>query len=111
MRARTERERRRDSPSVRAHGQQLRTRARVTVRTNLDRFVGEQVSSGAYSTASDVIRAALEHMAEQKRKEAWVLAALDAGIASGRAEPGTWDRVQAKIESRVQAARKRTAAR
>jgi len=69
---------------------------------DLDRFVGEQVAAGAYETASDVIRAALEHMAEQKRKEAWVLAALDAGIASGRAETGAFDRVLARLESLAQ---------
>lgn len=66
---------------------------------DLDRFVGEQVTSGAYANVSDVIRAALERLAEQKRKEAWVLAAIDAGIASGRATEGAFDRVLARLEA------------
>lgn len=71
----------------------------------LDTFVREQVESGAYDSASEVVRAALKRMADEQRKEAAVLAALDRGVASGRARTGTWKRVQAELRKRVRAKR------
>jgi antitoxin ParD1/3/4 len=68
---------------------------------DLDTFVREQVDSGKYASASEVVRVALEQLAEETRKEAWLLAALDEGLASGRAEEGVWDRVDAEVERRV----------
>ncbi len=43
-------------------------------------------------------------MAEEERKERELMAALDAGLASRRAKPGVWDRVNAKVR-RAQAKR------
>ncbi len=43
-------------------------------------------------------------MAEEERKERELLAALDAGLASRRAKPGVWERVNAKVR-RAQAKR------
>lgn len=71
---------------------------------DLEEFVREKVDSGAYSSASEVLRDALRRMAEEERKERELLAALDAGLASPRAKPGVWERVNAKVR-RAQAKR------
>ena len=60
----------------------------------LDSFVAEQVERGGYGSASEVVREALNRLADEKRKEAAVLDALDRGIASGRARPGVFARVR-----------------
>ena len=65
-----------------------------TLGEELDGFVREQVESGAYASASEVVRDALNRLAEEHRKEAAVLAALDHGMASGRARPGTFARMR-----------------
>ena len=65
-----------------------------TLGEELDGFVREQVDSGAYASASEVVRYALIRLAEEQRKEASVLAALDHGMASGRARPGGFARVR-----------------
>jgi antitoxin ParD1/3/4 len=64
---------------------------------DLEEFVREKVASGAYESASEVMRDALTRMAEEERKERELLAALDAGLASRRAKPGVWGRVEAKV--------------
>lgn len=60
----------------------------------LDGFVREQVESGAYASASEVVREALTRLAEEQRKEEAVLAALDQGTSSGRARHGTFARTR-----------------
>ncbi len=75
-----------------------------TLGKDLEEFVREKVESGSYSSASEVLREALRRMAEEERKERDLLAALDAGLASRRAQPGVWERVNAKIR-RAQAKR------
>lgn len=75
-----------------------------TLGEDLEAFVREKVDSGAFSSASEVLREALRRMAEEERKERDLLAALDVGLASRRAKPGVWDRVNAKVR-RVQAKR------
>lgn len=75
-----------------------------TLGKDLEGFVREKVDSGAYSSASEVLREALRRMAEEERKERDLLAALDAGLASRRAKPGVWERVNAKVR-RAQAKR------
>jgi len=68
-----------------------------TLGGDLEEFVREKVDSGAYSSASEVLREALRRMADEERKEQELLAALDAGTASRRAKPGVWERVHAKV--------------
>jgi antitoxin ParD1/3/4 len=75
-----------------------------TLGKDLDDFVREKVDSGAYPSASEVLREALKRMADEERKERELLAALDAGVASRRAKPGVWARVEAKVR-RAQAKR------
>ena len=68
-----------------------------TLGKDLEEFVREKVDSGAYSSASEVMREALRRMADDERKERELLVALDAGLASRRAKPGIWERVHAKV--------------
>jgi antitoxin ParD1/3/4 len=68
-----------------------------TLGEDLEKFVREKVDSGAFSSASEVMREALRRMAEEERKERELLAALDAGLASRRAKPGVWERLDAKV--------------
>ena len=63
----------------------------------LERFVRSNVESGAYASASDMLREALTRIADDDRQEQALLAALDAGLASTRAKAGVWDRVDAKV--------------
>ena len=65
-----------------------------TLGEDLDGFVRHQVDSGAYASASEVVRDALTRLAEEQRKEASVLAALDHGAASGRARSGAFARAR-----------------
>jgi antitoxin ParD1/3/4 len=65
----------------------------------LDAFVRKQVDEGRYPTASDVIRHALERLADQERKLEWVHSALDEGLASGPPREGAFDRVLKRLES------------
>jgi antitoxin ParD1/3/4 len=68
-----------------------------TLGEDLEEFVREKVESGAYSSASEVMRDALRRMVEEERKERELLAALDAGLASRRTRRGVWERVDAKV--------------
>ncbi|KAB2905554.1 MAG: type II toxin-antitoxin system ParD family antitoxin [Kofleriaceae bacterium] len=74
-----------------------------TLGEELEEFVREKVDSGAFASASEVLREALRRMADEERKERALLNALDAGLASGRARPGGWSRVDAKVRARVRA--------
>lgn len=65
-----------------------------TIGEDLDGFVRQQVDSGAYASASEVVRDALTRLADERSKEAAVLAALDHGMASGRARPGVFARTR-----------------
>lgn len=71
----------------------------------LDAFVKAQVRSGEHRSASDVLRAALTTMADEKRKESAVLAALDEGLASGTARPGVWKRARTAIRKQTRTKR------
>ena len=68
-----------------------------TLGEDLEAFVREKVESGDFASSSEVMREALRRMAEEERKERDLLAALDAGVASRRAKPGVWDRVDEKV--------------
>lgn len=67
-----------------------------TLSSDLDEFVRNQVDAGAFASASEVMREALRRMAEEERREQALLVSLDAGLASGRAKRGVWNRVVTK---------------
>lgn len=75
-----------------------------TLGTDLEQFVREKVASGAYSSVSEVMREALQRMADEERKERDLLAALDVGLGSRRARPKVWERIDAKVR-RIQTKR------
>lgn len=72
----------------------------VNLTPELDRFVATKVDAGLYANASEVMRAALRLLERDEReneeKMAALRAAIDAGMASGIAEPGTFSRIREK---------------
>jgi antitoxin ParD1/3/4 len=68
----------------------------VVLGEHFETFIRQQLDTGAYTNASEVVREALRHLEVQKQKEQQLFAALDAGVASKRAEPGTFARLRAK---------------
>lgn len=75
----------------------------VNLTRELDRFVAEKVASGRYANASEVMRAALRSLERQEQefeqKMAVLRAAIDEGLASGVAEPGVFERLDAYIDA------------
>lgn len=69
-----------------------------TLGDELDGYIQKQVADGRYGSASEVVREALERHAEETRKEAWALAAIDEGLASGPATEGAFDRVLGQLD-------------
>lgn len=72
----------------------------VVLSEELQEFIREQIASGAYRSASEVVREALERFAGERRKEDALLAALDEGLVSGRARPGVFDRVRRRARTK-----------
>jgi antitoxin ParD1/3/4 len=70
----------------------------------LNRFIRDQVDSGAYQSASEVVREALEAFAAEKSKEAQLAAALKEGEDSGEAL--THDEVWTELRKRARARKK-----
>ncbi|MEY4578697.1 MAG: Bacterial antitoxin of ParD toxin-antitoxin type system [Pseudomonadota bacterium] len=70
-----------------------------TLGDELDTFIAELVASGEYSSASEVVRDALKVKLEQRRKEKWVLDALDHALANGkrRTSAEAWARVDKAV--------------
>jgi antitoxin ParD1/3/4 len=72
----------------------------VNLTPELDRFVATKVNAGLYANASEVMRAALRLLERDEReyeeKMAALRAAIDAGMASGIAEPGVFSRIRQK---------------
>lgn len=54
-------------------------------------FLEQEVASGRYRTSSEVIRAGLRLLEDQKTQMAALRAALSAGEASGEAQPFDFD--------------------
>ncbi|MGD0519837.1 MAG: type II toxin-antitoxin system ParD family antitoxin [Terracidiphilus sp.] len=74
----------------------------VNLPKKLDQFVTSTVKAGHYANASEVMRTALRLLEKEEReyeqKLAALRAAIDEGLASGIAEPGVFDRLDAYIE-------------
>lgn len=65
---------------------------------HFETFIDEQVATGSYASSSEVVRDALRHLERQKKKEAALLRALDAGAASGIAEDFSMERFMAEVD-------------
>jgi antitoxin ParD1/3/4 len=74
----------------------------VSLPEKLDQFITAKVASGDYANASEVMRMALRMLEKEEReyeeKMAALRAAIDKGLASGIAEPGVFERLDAYIE-------------
>jgi antitoxin ParD1/3/4 len=68
----------------------------VTLSDHFNQFVEEQVASGRYASASEVIREGLRLVEERERRLGDLNAAIDAGLGSGVAEDFSWDVVRAE---------------
>lgn len=63
---------------------------------HFEAYVQQQVDSGAYATASEVIREALREHERENAKLRALDRELDLALASGRAKPGVWKRLKKK---------------
>ena len=74
----------------------------VSLTKELDQFVSSRVEGGLYANASEVMRTALRLLEKEEReyeeKLAVLRTAIDEGLASGVAEPGVFERLDAYIE-------------
>jgi antitoxin ParD1/3/4 len=74
----------------------------VSLPEKLDQFITAKVEAGDYANASEVMRTALRLLEKEEReyeeKMAVLRAAIEEGIASGDAEPGVFERLDAYIE-------------
>jgi antitoxin ParD1/3/4 len=74
----------------------------VSLPEKLDQFITAKVESGDYANASEVMRTALRVLErdelEYEEKMTALRAAIDKGLASGIAEPGVFERLDAYIE-------------
>jgi antitoxin ParD1/3/4 len=72
----------------------------VSLTPELDLFVSTKVEAGLYANASEVMRTALRLLERDERendaKLAAIRSAIDLGIASGVAAPGTFSRIREK---------------
>jgi antitoxin ParD1/3/4 len=74
----------------------------VSLTKELDQFIASKVETGLYANASEVMRTALRLLERDEReyeeKMAALRAAIHEGLASGIAEPGVFERLDAYIE-------------
>jgi antitoxin ParD1/3/4 len=74
----------------------------VSLTKKLDQFIAAKVEAGLYANASEVMRTALRLLEREEReyeeKMAALRAAIHEGLASGIAEPGVFERLDAYIE-------------
>ena len=74
----------------------------VSLTKELDQFIAAKVEAGLYANASEVMRTALRLLEKEEReyeeKMAVLRAAIAEGLASGVAEDGVFDRLDAYIE-------------
>ncbi|MCY7386563.1 MAG: type II toxin-antitoxin system ParD family antitoxin [Burkholderiales bacterium] len=79
----------------------------VALSAHFEGFIQEQLKSGRYNNASEVVRAALRLMEDQQAysamKQAELRAAIAAGFASGAAQPAdaVLDRLKTKYRKQV----------
>ena len=82
----------------------------VALSSHFETFVRDQVESGRYNNASEVVRAGLRLLEDQQKQAELQLeamkAAIAAGLASGRSIPGdqVFDRLEAKYRAQAASA-------
>ena len=79
----------------------------VALSSHFETFVRNQVESGRYNNASEVVRAGLRLLEDQQKQSELQLeamkAAIAAGLASGRSIPGdqVFDRLEAQYHGQA----------
>lgn len=82
----------------------------VALSSHFETFVRDQVESGRYNNASEVVRAGLRLLEDQQKQAELQLeamkAAIAAGLSSGRSIPGdqVFDRLEAKYRKQAASA-------
>jgi len=78
----------------------------ISLTEQLEKFINDQVASGAYQTASEVVRDGLRLLADRRKAEELKLEALRAavrdGLDSGPAEPLDMEEIIADARTRYQ---------
>jgi len=78
----------------------------ISLTEQLEKFINDQVASGAYQTASEVVRDGLRLLADRRKAEELKLEALRAavrdGLNSGPAEPLDMEEIIADARARHQ---------
>ena len=78
----------------------------ISLTEQLEKFINDQVASGAYQTASEVVRDGLRLLADRRKAEELKLEALRAavqeGLDSGPAEPLDMEEIIAAARARHQ---------
>jgi len=69
----------------------------ITLDDHLNEFVAREVTTGRYSSASEVVSAGLRLLETEEQKLATLRTALEDGEASGIAEGGVFARTRQKL--------------
>lgn len=70
----------------------------VALGDHFSAFIGRQVSTGRYGSASEVVRAGLRILEEHEAKHRALQSAIKMGIASGVAEDFSFDDIQRELD-------------
>ncbi len=69
----------------------------ITLGNHFEKFISEQVTTGRFGTASEVIRAALRLLEEEENKVAAIRGALEEGEESGFASHYSLERLLGEL--------------
>lgn len=77
------------------------TKTSISLDPHFDEYIRKQIATGTYTTASEVVRDALRQHELETRKEAALLARLDAAEDEGvdpRSHEQIWTELRAKLK-------------
>lgn len=73
----------------------------ISLSDHFDRFIEQQIASGRYGSASDVIRTSLRLLEEREAKLEVLRAALIKGEQSGIAHDFSFDKLRAELRAKA----------
>ena len=77
----------------------MKTNTSIALNSNNQRFIAQQIDSGRYASASEVLREGLRLLQDKEAARAAIVAALVEGEQSGPAEPFDIDEFLLEISS------------